>query len=214
MVRPLSAVRPLDRFGLVAYPRRMSHGREILSLLEEAGALKNLRRSGWVLRGVRGSESIADHAYRMVLLCLLLADELCASGERVDRPRLLRMAILHEIGESRLGDIPFTAGRWLGPGLKDAAESRAVHDLLAPLAALSGDYEALWEEFSAAETREARLVRAADKLEMLIQALEYERAGAATLDEFFSNPENRPYFREFPVIVEIVELLEARRRRG
>jgi putative hydrolase of HD superfamily len=191
----------------------MKHSQAILSLLQEAGALKNLRRSGWVLRGIREAESIADHSYRMVLLCLLLADELRASGERIDSFRVLRMAVLHEIGEARLGDIPFTAGRWLGESVKETAEGRAVRDLLAPLAELRGDYEALWEEFSAGSTREARLVLAADKLEMIIQAFEYERSGARTLDEFFSSSANRPFFEEFPVIREMMELVEAERSR-
>jgi putative hydrolase of HD superfamily len=192
----------------------MSHGPELLSMLLEAGALKNLRRSGWVLRGIRGGESIADHCWRMALLCLLLADELGASGEEIDRLRVLRMALLHEIGEARLGDIPSTAGRWLGPSVKEEAEDRAVHDMLAPLADLAADYEALWEEFSAGRSREARLVRAADKLEMIIQAFEYERDGSASLGEFFANPGNRPFFDEFPAIAEIVGLLEARRNGG
>lgn len=187
----------------------MTRSEAILRLVREAGALKNLRRSGWLLRGVRGAESIADHSYRVTLLSMLLADDLLKAGESLDAGRVLRMAVLHELGEARLGDIPYTAGRWLGESVKDQAEDRAVRDLLAPL----GDpgYEALWREFSAGTTREARLVRAADKLEMIIQAWEYEQSGVRTLDEFFTNPANRPYFEEFPVIEEIAAALAARR---
>ncbi|MBN1837279.1 MAG: HD family hydrolase [Spirochaetales bacterium] len=181
----------------------------MLNLLREAGALKNLPRSGWLLRGVRNPESIADHCFRVTLLCMLLVDDLLAEGERLDAERVLRMAVLHELGEARLGDIPYTAGRWLGESAKEQAEERAVCDLLAPLQ--DPRQEALWREFSGGSTREARLVRAADKLEMMIQAWEYEQAGARTLQEFFANPANRPHFEEFPLVQEIASLLEARR---
>jgi putative hydrolase of HD superfamily len=74
------------------------------------------------------------------------------------------------------------------------------------------EYETLWEEFCAGSTREARLVLAADKLEMIIQAWEYECTGVRTLEEFFSNPANRPNFEEFPVIEAIAAAVIARRR--
>ena len=189
----------------------MNQSEAILSLVREAGVLKNLRRSGWVLRGVRAAESIADHSFRVILLAMLLADALRAAGEQIDAERVLRLAVLHELGEARLGDIPFTAGRWLGEAAKEQAEDRAVRDLLAPLEGPEEGYAASWQEFCAATTREARLVRAVDKLEMIIQAWEYEQSGVRNLDEFFSNPANRPFFDEFPVVGEIVGLLERRR---
>ena len=187
----------------------MERSEAILSLIREAGALKSLRRAGWLLRGVREGESIADHCFRVTLLSMLIADELMRAGDPLDAGRVLRMAILHEIGEARLGDIPQTAGRWLGEGAKARAEDRAVRDMLEPL----GDrtYEALWHEFAEGVSREARLVKAADKLEMIIQAWEYEQAGARTLQEFFSNPENRPHFEEFPLVQAIADSLAERR---
>jgi putative hydrolase of HD superfamily len=120
------------------------------------------------------------------------------------------MAVLHEVGEARLGDIPQTAGRWLGESAKDRAEDRAVCDLLEPLG--EPEYRELWQEFAAGASREARLVRAADKLEMMIQAWEYEQAGVHTLEEFFANPANRPYFEEFPVVGKIAAALAQSRR--
>jgi putative hydrolase of HD superfamily len=185
----------------------MDRSEAILTLVQELGALKNLRRSGWLLRGIRGAESIADHGYRMIVLSMLLADALCAAGEKLDAERVLRMAVLHEIGEARLGDIPYTAARWLGESGKKGAENKAVREQLSPVDDPSGRYAALWEEFAAGLSREARLVQAADKLEMIIQAAEYELSGARTLDEFFSNPANRPFFEEFPLVRRIAELL-------
>ncbi len=143
----------------------------IAGLLREAGRLKRIRRTGWVESGVRDPESVADHSYRTALLAMLLAD-----AEGLDALRTVRMALLHDIAESRVGD--------LTPAMKRdkpdwrAEEDDAMEAILRPLGEpYSSNYLTLWREYLEAKTPEARLANAADKIEMLLQAREYEEAG-------------------------------------
>ncbi len=179
----------------------------ILKFLTTAGTLKNLQRSGWRMRGILEAESIADHAFRVTLLAMVLADALEERGRRLDTERVLRLTQLHEIAEAELGDIPQPASRYLPTQVKEEAERRAVSEMTSSLGALGRRYEALWREFEESRTPEARLVRAADKLEMLIQVSEYERTGYRSLADFWEGKANRPFFEEFPIVGEIAELL-------
>jgi putative hydrolases of HD superfamily len=186
--------------------------RDILAFCRRLGRLKNIPRSGWRLRGIRDGESVADHSYRVTHLAMLLADYLAEQGVTIDVTRALRMAQIHEIGETIIGDIPQSRDNPVSAELKYSAESAAVERLTEPLGAIGARYRALWEEFEAAETLEARLVRAADKLEMMMQAREYELVGFQCLDEFWTHAANRRHFDEFPVVSEIIAMLEAERK--
>jgi putative hydrolase of HD superfamily len=182
--------------------------KRLLTLIRKAGFLKRIQRAGWRVRGIEEAESVADHSYRVSLLAMLLADSLAGEGQVLDREKVLRMALLHDLAESEIGDIPMTALSYLGEQNKRDAESRAIEGLTSPLGKTGESYREIWDEFEAGQSLEARLVRAADKLEMLIQALEYEAVGYRCLNEFWRNEANRPFFEEFPVISEIVALLE------
>ena len=72
-------------------------------------------------------------------------------------------------------------------------------------------YQELWEEFEQNETIEAKLVRAADKLELMIQVLEYEKLGYQSLDQFWENDWNQQGFGVNPLVQEIMELLTKER---
>jgi putative hydrolase of HD superfamily len=189
------------------------NAREILAYLRRLGRLKNTPRSGWRLRGIRECESVADHAYRVTHLVMVLADTLAARGTRLDAARALRMAQIHEIGESIIGDIPRSADSPLSDELKRKAEAAAVERITAPLGSIGADYRRLWQEFEEAQTIEARLVRAADRLEMLVQAGEYERVGFRGLEEFWTHAADRAGFDDFPLVGEILALIESERPR-
>ena len=158
-------------------------------LLLRAGRLKTTPRTGWVQRGVPRAESVADHSHGVATAALLL----CELHDRpVDRARVLTMAVLHDLPESVTGDLSLGASRLLPPGAKAAAEGAALDELGAGLPFFAG-WRAAWDEFEAQETEEARLVRDADRLDLLAQALVYERTtGSRELDEFwtFAPPES------------------------
>jgi putative hydrolase of HD superfamily len=180
----------------------------ILKFLLEIGKLKQIKRSGWVLNGIDG-ESVADHSFRVAVLSILLGDAL-KEKYKIDMEKLLKMAVLHDMGECKIWDIPYEAITYLGEDSKRRAESEACHDLVKELK--EGDqYYSLWEEFEKGESIEAKIARAADKLEMMIQCYEYEKRGH-NLDRFWENEYNFRDF-EFPIVKEIFEELKKRRKK-
>jgi putative hydrolase of HD superfamily len=159
----------------------------LLALFLEAAGLKWMPRSGWLMRGVPHPESVADHSFGVAFVTLALAGCLAenAGGGPVPEPgRAVTLALLHDLGEARLTDLPAPARRLIPEGVKSHAESTALRAILAPLPGAER-LASLWDEFEGASTAEGRLVRDADKLEMMVQCLRYERAGSRGLDEFW-----------------------------
>ena len=144
----------------------------LIDFIVEAGKLKKIPRTGWVESSVSDPESVADHTFRVALLALVLADE-----RGLDSLKAVRMALLHDLAEVETGD--------LTPTQKDAAlevnkrsENQAMMRLFEKLPeSIRGTYLSAWREFSEASTEVARLVMDADKLEMVMQASEYQREG-------------------------------------
>jgi putative hydrolase of HD superfamily len=180
------------------------HGSLLDSLLE-LQILDRVPRSGWALRGVPEPESVSEHGFHVLLLVWALAPEV----DGLDAHRACELAVVHDLAEVRLGDLPRTAARYLPDGAKHAAEQAALADLLAPL----GDRAtALYREYRGKATREARFVGACDKLQLMIKVLLYERWGAGGLGEFWENAENFPG-DEFAPVAALVDELRARRGR-
>ena len=87
----------------------------MLSTLIELQRLKRLDRTGWVLRGLpNGTESVAAHSFGVSVTAMLIADGCAAQGVTVDAEKLLRMALLHDWAETRVGDMPRTATLYFG----------------------------------------------------------------------------------------------------
>ncbi|TVR05333.1 MAG: HD family hydrolase, partial [Spirochaetaceae bacterium] len=155
--------------------------------------LKDESRIGWQIRGVVDPESVADHSWATALLCLLYADK---AG--VNRDHAVAMALVHDLAESVTGDVAtrvHDADRAVSTAEKQQRE-RAAMDGLAPE---PHAVRALWDEYEAAETNEARFVRDMNLVDMCLQALCYERdhrydattnypnqGGYRHLDEFFA----------------------------
>lgn len=152
-------------------------------LLLELQRLKRLDRTGWTLRGLpAGSESVAAHSYGVACAAMLLADELQNRGVSLDVGKLLQMALLHDWAEARLGDLPKAAAHYFGRAARRAAENAAFQEMVAGGQAAFGD---LHHEYEERASLESRLVKAADVIDLLAQALTFERAGARGLDEFW-----------------------------
>src|SRR5918999_1610012 len=112
-----------DRFGLL-----------MLSTLIELQRLKRLDRTGWTLRGLpNGTESVAAHSFGVCAAAMLLADELLAQGVSVDVEKVLRMALLHDWAEVRVGDMPRIATVYFGADTRKQAETRAFADVVSGL---------------------------------------------------------------------------------
>lgn len=156
----------------------------ILETMLQLDPLSDLPRTGWLLRGIRPCESIADHSFGVAFLSMLLVDALRAEGTAVDGERVLRMALVHDAAEARTGDVPMPN--------KTARMNEALHELEATLirGLLPVDLHETWTEVETGDSLEARVVKAADKAQMMIKALAYERQKRGQLDGFWSNPKN------------------------
>ncbi len=159
----------------------------MISVLLESQRLKRLDRTGWVLRGQPpGAESVAAHSYGVALAAMLLADEMRARGVEVDVERVLRIAVLHDLAETRTGDMPRTMAAYYGAEARRRAEGAAFSDLAGGLGeARRLLYSGLHDEYEERAGLEAKIVKAADVIDLLAQALTFERAGARDLDEFW-----------------------------
>ncbi len=167
----------------------------MLSVLLELQRLKRLDRTGWVLRGLApGAESVASHSYGVAFVAMLLADEVRARGVEVDVERVLRVALLHDLQETRTGDMPRTVADYYGAEARRRAERAAFDDIMRGAGAEhAGRYGELHADYEARASLEARLVKAADVVDLLAQALAFERAGARGLDEFWEGAEERDF---------------------
>src|SRR6476620_11830098 len=103
----------------------------MLSTLIELERLKRLDRTGWVLRGFpNGTESVAAHSFGVSVTAMLLADELERQGATVDVEKVLRISLLHDWAEVRVGDMPRTATIYFGADARKQAETAAFLDVV------------------------------------------------------------------------------------
>ena len=183
----------------------------VLDLIEEIGVLKNLPRTGWRFRGIKDAESVADHCYRVSLLSMLLADVLTEGDVKLNVEKVMRIALLHDVAEARIGDVPFPALEYIPEDVKEIGEKAALQSMFEGFGTLRQKYIDLWEEFEKGTSLEGRLVRAADKLELMIQVFQYEKVGYRSLDKFWTNAWNHRGFDDYSLIREIMDLLVERR---
>ncbi len=171
----------------------------VLEFLRAAEQLKNVTRSSWTSAGRR--ESVAEHTWRLCLMALVLKD----GFPGVDFARLVKICIIHDLGEAIGGDIPATA-QAAGPG-KAAQERRDLLQLLGPLPEpLRLEIVALWDEYEAAATPEARLAKALDKLETILQ--HNQGQNPPDFDYRFNLAYGKQYTADHPLIVAVRALLD------
>ncbi len=182
----------------------------MLKALIELQRLKRLDRTGWTLRGLpNGTESVAAHSFGVSVVTMLLADELAARGTPVDTERMLRMALLHDWAETRVGDMPKTATEYFGAEVRKRAETAAFADVIGGIGAAEALYRRLFNDYEERESLEARLVKAADVIDLLVQVLALERAGARGLDEFWQVVQGADFQLEGAALEIVGEVLQS-----
>ncbi len=171
-----------------------------LTFLREAERLKNVLRSARTSNG--RAESTAEHSWRLCLLAMVFERELPG----VDFARLLKICVLHDLGEAIHGDIP--AIHQTG-GTDKAARERA--DLLTLLQTLPqpvhDEFLALWDEYDQVASPEARLVKGLDKLETILQ--HNQGANAPDFDYGFNLGYGRQHTATHPLLQAIRDILDA-----
>lgn len=133
---------------------------DLLQVLHTAEKLKDTTRHCDTSGGRR--ESVAEHSWRLTLMAFFLRDEFPA----LDMDKVLRMCLVHDLGECFTGDIPSFLKTAADTEREDTLLERWVRSLPAPYCT---ELTALYGEMDALETQEARLYKALDKLEAVIQ---------------------------------------------
>ncbi len=134
----------------------------VLAFLRGAERLKTVKRSGWTSAGE--TESVAEHSWRLCLMAMLLYGR----ADHLDLARLLRMCLIHDLGEAIGGDVPAPAQLNAAP--KAEQERADLLQLVAPLPdGLRHEVVELWDEYEAASSPEARVAKGLDKLETILQ---------------------------------------------
>ena len=176
----------------------------VLEFLRGAERLKNVTRSAWTSAG--RPESVAEHTWRLCLMALALHPEF----PEVDLGRLLRICVIHDLGEAISGDVPApeqARAHAEGRGPKAEQERRDLLELLAPLpAGVRDDITGLWDEYEAAATPEARLAKALDKLETILQ--HNQGRNPPGFDYRFNLEYGKRFTADHPVIVAMREVLD------
>lgn len=172
---------------------------EFLSTI--CGALKNIKRTGWVRNQVPLPESDADHMHRCSMMAMLVTnqsvkpeDDYTLDNERfhpsnINGTKLLRMALTHDLCESLAGDItPFCSAQEVSS--KQDKEHAAMEQIRSVVGdPLGKELFELWKEYEELKTPEAIYCKDIDKFEMVMQAYEYEKLHLKHKDDCDSNVE-------------------------
>ncbi len=170
----------------------------ILEFLRSAEQLKDTTRTAWTSEGRR--ESVAAHTWRLCLMALVMRRHF----PDVDATRLLEMCIIHDLGEAIGGDIPAVDQP---PEGKAQAERRDLVALLEPLPEPDRHrIVELWDEYEAARSAEAKLAKALDKLETIMQ--HNQGSNPSGFDYAFNLEYGRRFTSEPPLVARIRAILD------
>ena len=175
-----------------------------LRFIQEAERLKDVLRSAHTSSGRR--ESTAEHSWRLCLMALTFADQL---GE-VDLAKLFKICIVHDLGEAIHGDIP--AVDQSNSAQKSMRERQDLQEIAKTLpASLQSEIIGLWDDYDQAISREARIVKALDKLETIIQ--HNQGANPQDFDYAFNLHYGRSHTEAEPLLAELRAIVDADTRR-
>jgi putative hydrolases of HD superfamily len=177
----------------------------ILEFLRATERLKVTTRSAYTSNGQ--PESVAEHSWRVCVMALVLREEF----PEVDLARLLAMCVVHDLGEAIGGDVPAPEqARRLAAdpaATKSAQEREDLLTLLAPLPpTVQSTITGLWDEYEGASSAEARVAKALDKLETILQHTQGDNP--PDFDYRFNLGYGRAFTAGHPAIVRLREILD------
>lgn len=170
-----------------------------LDFLREAEKLKDVLRSAHTSSG--RTESTAEHSWRLCLMAIVFADQLAG----LDLLKVLKMCVIHDLGEAINGDIPAVNQA----AFPDKGEQERNDLLLLTRAldeALRSEILALWDDYENAQSAEAKAVKALDKLETLLQ--HNQGLNPADFDYGFNLGYGKKYTSADPVFATLRELID------
>jgi len=152
---------------------------DLVRLLELSERLETLPRTGWLIAGIVPCESISSHGFQVALTTMWL----CEHVDGVDTLRAIKMALLHDLGEAVLTDLPPSSKRLLSP-LVLSAERTALKEVIGDA---PPSWFEIWDAYASKECLESRVVKAADHIQMLSKALLYRKQRGADVRQFFEH---------------------------
>lgn len=135
---------------------------KVIRFIKEIENLKSVTRTAWTKTGRR--ESTAEHSWRLAMLLMVLREDF----KDLDIDKAIKMSLVHDLGELYDGDI--SAKLQNDNDNKAEMEEKAMRRMLTILPdGISEKIYDLWKEYNECCTKEAKLVKAMDKLETIVQ---------------------------------------------
>lgn len=171
-----------------------------LEFVRRAERLKDTVRSGHTTEG--RTESVADHSWRLTLLVITFADLLPG----IDLLRLLKICILHDLGEAVDGDIP--APSQVGVQSKSGKERSDFESLMISLPDhVRSEFLSLWDDYEYLQSKEAQVAKALDKIETLLQ--HNQGKNPESFDYSFNLEYGKQHTDAIPLAAQIRALVDA-----
>jgi len=177
-----------------------------IQLIKEIGKIKRVKRSGWVREGIENSESVADHSYRVAVMAMIFGKDL-----GIDVDKLIKMVLVHDLGEGSVGDMVAERGTRVDPRLNKEKEEKEIEAVRQIFTGESEIFSKLQEESMRMESNEAKILKQLERLEMAVQALEYEEETGKDLSEFFENATLRIENEYLKTLLEAVKSLRPKK---
>jgi putative hydrolase of HD superfamily len=182
----------------------VSAASRLLTFLRRAESLKDETRTAWTSTG--RPESVAAHTWRLCLWAVVLGDHFEERDETFDAQRLLKLCVVHDLGEALAGDVPAVDQPPEGTSEQERADLQAITAALPEAGRMQ--IRDLWEEYEAAETPEARVAKALDKLETLLQHVQGDNP--PDFDYRFNLSYGTDYTSDVdPLVTELRRILDA-----
>ncbi len=121
--------------------------------------------------------NLAEHHFRVFWIAMVIA----AYEKNVDTGKVAKMAILHDVAESRTGDVDYLARQYV-----ERNEEMGMRDMLSGTA-IESEFFALWEEYERRESLEAKIVKDADNLDVDFELAEQAEKGGQLQKHWQSN---------------------------
>jgi putative hydrolase of HD superfamily len=178
---------------------------DLIDFFQHVLELKCIKRVGWVTKvGVRKPESVADHSYSMCAISMVLSDILGLETEKI-----MKMVMLHDLAESVIGDyMPNEVSK----RQKREMERKAMNLIMKSVPTrIRQEYKRIWDEYIRGKSNASDFVHLMDKLEMTLQAKEYEKADYPSdlLTQFFEYAKKSSNSdKTFPIVREILNTLK------
>jgi 5'-deoxynucleotidase len=174
---------------------------DLVSFFRIVCNLKTIKRSGWIHKtNIASPESVADHSYSTCMMSMILAEIM-----NLDSGRIMEMTNIHDLAESLVGDyMPDKISSEEKQLLEDEAMKKIVSKLPT---CLRKKYLDIWNEYNDNLTLSSKFVHNMDKLEMVLQAKEYEFQGYSkeSLEIFFKSANDYISSDGFDLVYEILQ---------